>query len=147
MITETQVRSIAEEGLSGTDKFVVDVLVKSTNKIMVFIDSESTLTIDDCRTLSRFIEGRFDRETEDFELQVSSPGIDKPLKDIRQYKKHIGRKVEVVTQEDKKITGSLSVINEQGITLSLQAKPKTTAAETPILFTDIKEIKALISFK
>ena len=147
MITEKQVRTIAEEGLAGTDKFIVDVLVKAGNKIMVFIDCESTLTIDDCRALSRFIESRFDRETMDFELQVSSPGADRPLKDIRQYRKHIGRKVEVLTVEEKKITGTLTQVDDQGIILKVQEKPKTLATETIIPMSGIKEIKTLISFK
>jgi len=151
MITEKKIRGIAEEKLDGTGMFVVDVLAKPSNKIYVFIDGDSGVTISDCIELSRHIEGRLDRDKEDFELNVSSSGVDQPLKIPRQYKKHIGKKISVLTQDGKKQEGELLNVLDNGISFmpGVKGKKKKKEKTEPVFvsFEDIKETKRLVSFK
>jgi ribosome maturation factor RimP len=87
MVEKTNILELVEEHLKGTDKFPVEVQIKGNNIITVIIDGDTGVTIDDCIRLSKHIESKLDRDTEDFELRVSSFGADKPLKMKRQYKK------------------------------------------------------------
>ena len=93
MITKDQVTQLANEALENTDRFVVDITVSKSNVIFVYIDADTSVTIDHCVELSRFIEGRLDREVEDYELSVSSAGIDYPLLNNRQFKKYIEKEI------------------------------------------------------
>ena len=106
MIDVTRVREIAETQMEGTDLFVVEVRVSPANEIVVTVDSDTQVGIDRCVELSRSIEGALDREQEDFELTVMSAGIGQPLKMLRQYRKLIGRPVEVILKD-----GGLSLIH------------------------------------
>jgi ribosome maturation factor RimP len=96
--------------------------------------------------LSRFIEGNLDRETEDFELSVSSPGADAPFKVLKQYEKNIGRKVKVITTENEVHTGTLMAFKENQIEIIPDKKAK---ANLPIQINinHIKESRVIISFK
>ena len=78
MITDKLIREWIEEHLSGTDRFLVDLTIKSGNRILVFIDSDTSVLIEHCISLSKFIESHLDRDIEDFELNVSSSGLDHP---------------------------------------------------------------------
>ena len=93
MILKEDIEKLADEFLYGTDMFIVKLNVGSDNKITIYIDGDNGVTIDDCVGLSRFIENEYDRETEDFELNVSSAGIDQPFINLRQYLKNIERPV------------------------------------------------------
>lgn len=99
MIDAVRIREIAEAQMDGTDLFVVDVRVAPGNGIEVVVDSDTQVGIDRCVALSRAIEASLDREQEDFELTVTSAGIGQPLRMLRQYRKLIGREVEVVLKE------------------------------------------------
>jgi ribosome maturation factor RimP len=135
--------------LSGTDKFLVEVLVKPGNRIYIFIDGDQGVTIDDCVKLSRFIESRFDREKEDYELNVSSAGADQPFRLPRQYHKNVGRSLQVTLSEEKTVTGKLESVGETGIVITTAAdKKKKIPVETlNIPFENIVESKVIISFK
>lgn len=153
MIEKEQIISIVEARLANTDKFLVEVKIKPTNKIFVFIDSDESVTIEDCVELSRHIESQFDRDREDFELNVSSAGMDHPLTLGRQLKKQIGRDVDVTLNDGKKISGSLKSFDQNGLTVlkapEKKKKKKQQAAEDPeisIAFRDIKETKKKIKF-
>ncbi|MDD7276333.1 MAG: ribosome assembly cofactor RimP, partial [Bacteroidales bacterium] len=78
MITKEQIIKLAEEALEGSDKFVVNVSISKNNVIGLYLDSDSSVTIDDCVKVSRYINERLDRDVEDYELNVSSAGIDEP---------------------------------------------------------------------
>ena len=151
MITEGKIRKIAGEKLDSTGIFVVDVLVKSSGKIYVFIDGDEGVTISDCIDLSRHIEGRLDRDKEDFELNVSSSGVDQPLKMPRQYNKHIGKKISVLTWDGEKQEGELVDVLDNGISFrpDIIGKKKKNEKTEPVFvsFEDIKETKRLVSFK
>lgn len=152
MITVNNVRKQVEKHLEGTDKFLVEVLVKPGNKVLVFIDGDTFVTIDDCVALSRFVEDYLETTGEEFELNVSSAGADQPFSLTRQYKKYIGKDITVLLHDDKKMTGQLLSLKEDGIDFLPQVKKIKKGEEqhtSPIfiLFQEIKEAKPLISFK
>jgi ribosome maturation factor RimP len=148
MIDKQLISKLAETELKGTDKFIVDIKVNSGNKIVVTLDSDSVISIDDCIEVSRFIESSLDREVEDFELSVSSAGLDHPLKLKRQYKKYIDKEISVLTVEGKNYKGILKGILGDQIQLHIPANKKKKKEELniEILFSEIKETKAIISF-
>ena len=122
MIDATRVREIAETQMEGTDLFVIEVRVSPANEIGVTVDSDTQVGIDRCVELSRSIEGALDREQEDFELTVMSAGIGQPLKMLRQYRKLIGRPVEVILKDGGKIVGNLTDASEISIAVEYEER-------------------------
>ncbi len=155
MVTEEQVYKLVEEKLQGTGHFIVDIKVGPTNKIIIEIDDDKGISIQDCVEVSKYVEQGLDRENEDFELQVSSPGLSQPLKIFRQYIKNVGRDVEVVMKEGNKLEGTLLAATEDGITIEVEEKvkdektkkKKTIRKALKLKFEEIKETKIVISFK
>jgi len=88
MITTEQIEKLVAEKLENKDVFLVDIRIRHGNRISVFLDSDTGVNIKTCAELSRYIEFNLDRESEDFELEVSSAGLDQPLKLLRQYVKN-----------------------------------------------------------
>jgi ribosome maturation factor RimP len=155
MITEKVIRTFVEENLGSTDLFVVDVSIRPVNIIKVEIDSYEGVKIEDCTRLNRLISKNFDREEEDYELQVSSPGLDQPFKIIKQYEKNVGREVEVLKKEGVKISGKLLEANADWIVLEVSSKvkdekskkKKNVIVRQELPLSEIKETKIVISFK
>ena len=103
--------------------FIVDVSVSKDNDIIVTIESEKgRIELDDCVSLSRYIETKFDREVEDYSLTVSSAGLDQPFKVFKQFEKAVGSKVEVSLKGGKKMVALLSAADAESITLKYTAK-------------------------
>ena len=103
--------------------YLVDVTVSKDNEIEVIIESEEgRIELDDCVAISRYFETCFDREKEDYELTVTSAGLDLPFKVLKQYIKAIGSKVEVQLKGGKKLVATLTAADEESITLSYTAK-------------------------
>ena len=103
--------------------FIVDISVSKDNDIVLTIESEnSKIELEDCVSLSRFFETKFDREVEDYSLTVSSAGLDQPFKVFRQYLKALGTKVEVSLKGGKKMVAVLEAADEESITLKYSAK-------------------------
>lgn len=148
MITREQIRGIVEEKLKETDRFPVEVIVKPGNRIMVFIDSDTHITIDHCIELSKHIEQQFDRNTEDFELNVSSSGLDQPYRLSRQYIKNIGREVMVTDNEGNKVSGVLKAADSIGFEVFETKKIKKEISEKlhHFKYAEIKETKEIIKF-
>ena len=155
MIDRNIVSGIVNEWLEDKEYFLVDIEVTPDNKIVVEIDHAEGVWIDDCVELSRFIESKLNREEEDFELEVGSAGIGQPFKVLQQYLIHIGKEVEVLTREGKKMAGILKDANEENFTLTIQRKVKLEGAKRPKLvdeditfvYSEIKYTKYIISFK
>ncbi len=155
MIEKSIIQEIVAEGLRDSDCFVVDVMVHPGNNIVVEIDNEEGVDIERCEKLHRFIESKLNREEEDFELEVGSAGIGQPFKVLQQYLIHIGKEVEVLTREGKKMAGILKDANEENFTLTIQRKVKLEGAKRPKLvdeditfvYSEIKYTKYIISFK
>lgn len=155
MITTTQILELIDEKLQEKNFFVVHLDVKPGNNIQLEIDGPEGFTIKDCVDFSRQIEHNLDREAEDFELHVSSPGLDKPFRVIEQYQKYKGREVRVVQNNGEVVEGVLEVVNENEIQITYSFKQKiegkkkkeTIVKEEIIPFTNIKETTIIISFK
>lgn len=135
------------------DLFLIDFAVDSANKIKVVLDGDVGVNLKDCMEISRAIEHNLDREEEDFSLEVTSAGATAPLMLPRQFKKNIGRKLEVRT-EDAHFEGDLTASNENEITLEWKARePKpvgkgkhTVRKKQEIALSDIKEAKVILKF-
>jgi len=155
MITVKQVEDLILDKLEEDGVFVVDLTVSTSNKISVTLDSEHGIPISYCVDISRQIEHNLDREKEDFALEVSTAGLDQPLKMPRQYKKNVGRKVEVMTNEDVMLTGKLTDADDIGFTVETEEKVKIEGKKKKELkithhqfnFEDVKYVKIVVSFK
>ena len=103
--------------------FIVDISVSKDNDIVLTIESENgKIELDDCVSLSRFFETKFDREDEDYSLTVSSAGLDQPFKVFKQYQKALGSKVEVSLKGGRKMVAVLEAADEESIMLKYSAK-------------------------
>lgn len=140
MIDVTRVREIAETQMEGTDLFVVEVRVSPANEIVVTVDSDTQVGIDRCVELSRSIEGALDREQEDFELTVMSAGIGQPLKMLRQYRKLIGRPVEVILKDGGKIVGNLTDASETSIAVEYEERVAVEGKKRKQIVTTRREL-------
>ena len=155
MIEKKTVSQTVEEWLEGKDYFLVEVTVSPDDKIVVEIDHAEGVWIEDCVELSRFIESKLNREEEDYELEVGSAGIGQPFKVLQQYYNHVGSDVEVLTKDDRKLTGVLKDADEEKFVVAVQKKVKVEGAKRPKLmeedetfrYDEIKYTKYLISFK
>lgn len=155
MINPEKILNIACEHLGDSELFVVDVKVSSANEIELLIDSDTSVSIDSCIELSKIIEAQIERESEDFELTVASAGIGQPLKVFRQYKKLIGRPVEVVLKSGIKIVGQLKETTPESITIAylekvaVEGKKKKETIETTkeFMLCDVKSTVEVLDFK
>jgi ribosome maturation factor RimP len=158
MISKRKVLELIDERIAelGNGLFVVELTISASNVIHVEIDKHvGNVAINDCMSVSRNVEHNLDRESEDFELHVSSAGLDKPFRVHAQYVKNIGRAVKLTTQDGTKIEGILKEVNDQQVVLetSRMEKPegkkkKELIVEQHVLpFEQIKETKIVISFK
>ena len=103
--------------------FLVDISVNKDNDVTITIEKEAGIVeLDDCVSLSRFFETKFDRESEDYSLTVSSAGLDQPFKVLKQFQKAVGTKVEVLLKGGKKMVATMTEADEEGITLNYTAK-------------------------
>ena len=153
-ITELLTEKFNEEDFQ--DCFLVDIKAHQNKKVEVFVDSDSSLTLGKCRQLSRFLEKHIDEHGwlgEKYTLEVSSPGIERPIQFPRQYTKNIGRNVDIILLDGETKSGQLVAADEQSVTIEEKLlikegkKKKTVIQQTVILLPDIKETKVKISFK
>jgi ribosome maturation factor RimP len=149
MISQEEAVRIVEELLEGTDKYLVEVLVQPSNRITVYFDGDQNVSISDCQWLSRRIEEKLNKGFEDFELNVSSPGLDRPIRLPRQYNKRIGRELEIILLTGERITGILARADEKNIELEhpvRNRKKETPKPNSVISLENIKSAKTIISF-
>lgn len=152
MIKKEEILSIIETKTAEDEVFVVEVKVSPSNRIYVEIDAFKGVGIDYCVKLSKLIEGQFDREEEDFELEVSSSSISAPFKVLNHYIKNIGREIELFTLDNKKLIGTLKDANAQGFVLEeqqlkkIEGKKKKQMVVTSHAFTydDVRVVKQII---
>ena len=118
-LKSTVEKSFALDGLQ--DCFLIELNVLPNKRVEVFIDSDDVVTFEKCKQLSRIVEAEIEEKGwfgENYTLDVSSAGVGRPLKNPRQYKKNIGRKVEIRLTDKQKISGELSAV--EGDTLSIK---------------------------
>ena len=155
MIAKGEITKIVEEYLVDTDYFLVDVCVSADNRIVIEIDSFEGVDVDFCANLSKKIEENFDREQEDFELEVGSAGLTSPFKVSQQYEKNLGKEVEILTKSGEKLVGILLEVSDECFTLEVVVKEKLEGSKRKTLVkknldfdkSGIKYIKYLIRFK
>ena len=150
MINKEIVKKLVNDFIADRDVFLVDVKVSTTNRITVLVNKPSGITIDECAMISRHIETNLDRNSEDYELNVSSPGLNTPFRVREQFEMNIGRPVEVIDNQGKKTRGILLSVEGQGFEIesekTIVGKKKGTE-EISFNFDEIKTVKEVISFK
>ena len=155
MIDLNEVIDVVNGALAGTDAFLVEASVSADNRIVVEIDSTSSISIDDCATISRVVEAHFDRDVEDYELEVGSAGLTSPLRVRGQYDKNVGNQVETLTADGRKLSGLLTAASDDSFTIAIERKVKPQGAKRPVVVTEeitlkyseTKYTKYLIDFK
>ena len=155
MIDKQEITDVVNGALAGTDAFLVDVTVSGDNRIVVEIDSASSIAIDDCARINNIIENHFDRDVEDYELEVGSAGITAPFKVKAQYDKNIGNPVEVLTTDGRKLKGTLTEAGDDAFVVEIEKMVKPEGAKRPVLmeeditfnYSEIKYTKYLFEFK
>ena len=157
MIAKKEIIRLAQERIDELDNgnYLVDVNISSKNAINVRMDNlKGGVSVKDCVSVSRNIEHNLDREQEDFELQVSSPGIDQPFMVHQQYTKNVGRDVTVTTNIEEVITGELIKANQEEISIKeikteknkLTNKKQQVETIHQLLMSEVRETKLIISF-
>ena len=158
MISKERVMALIDERIQDLKKdlYVVELTISGNSVIRVELDKvDGYVAVEDCMSVSRNIEHNLDREAQDFELHVSSAGLDKPFRHPNQYRKNIGRRVKVKLNDASKIEGELISYNEEGIELMDRVKKKIEGRKKKewvediykIKLEEIKETKIVISFK
>jgi ribosome maturation factor RimP len=147
--------NIIEDYLKDSPNYLVDIYIGAGNSITVEIDNDNGVDIDDCVELSRHIESKLDRDSEDFELTVTSVGLTSPFKSSRQYRKYEGKEIEVLSKKGSKLTGVLKSSDDKGFTITVVKQVKPEGAKRKIdvyediyfMFEEVKHTKYLIRFK
>ena len=155
MIDKSIVKSLVEEWLDDKEYFLVDVEISKDNKIVVEIDHADGVWIEDCVELSRYIEDRLNRDEEDYELEVGSAGLGQPFKVPQQYINFVGKEVEVLDGDGKKMRGILKSVDGNDFVVTVREKVKEEGKKRPELkdvdktfqMDKVKYTKYLISFK
>ena len=136
--------------MKDTGLFLVSVKAGNGNRIAVLADRKEGITIDECAAIHRHIENNLNREEEDYELQVSSPGLDMPFMVIEQYLKNEGKKVEVTDNDGIKYTGILKNVTAGGFELEAEVKVKGKTRELKEVsfnFDQVKTTRVILTIK
>ena len=151
---QDKVENLLKEAFQENNSlFLIDLNITKDNKISVVIDGDKGVSVNDCIAVSRKVEHNLDREDEDFSLEVSSAGVSEPLHLERQYRKNLGRKLQVITNNEK-IEATLTEANQDGIKLNWKARePKpvgkgkrTVQKEAVLPYSEIVDAKVMITF-
>jgi len=153
MINTEKIKKIIADWIEDKDIFFVALSIGSGNTIKVLLDKPEGITIDECVLISRMIEAKLNRDEEDYELQVSSPGLGMPFMVIEQYHKNMGNKIEVITLDGLKNKGILNKVTDKGIELGIETrvkkekKKKVIHKNISIDYNQITTAKTVIAFK
>ena len=155
MIDKNVVKKLVDEWLEGKEYFLVDIQISADAKIVVEIDHADGVWIEDCVELSKFIEERLSRDEEDYELEVGSAGLGQPFKVPQQYINFIGKEVEVLDQDRRKIRGILKSVEGEKFVVSVNEKVHVEGKKRPVKMdvdheydmNEVKYTKYIISFK
>jgi ribosome maturation factor RimP len=146
---ESLIRSAFEEGRCG-EYYLVELEMPSKGRIAVYVDGDEGVSLEACTQISRILENLLDQEPTlggVYELEVSSPGVNRSLKFPRQYLKHVGRTLRIELWRDEKLEGKLTNTSHYGITLEIKAKEKKGKPEVrEIAFEEIREAYVVVEF-
>lgn len=154
MIAKEQVEAVVASGLED-GHFIVSITVSPANAIVVTLDGDNGIGIDSCVKINRLIESNFDREKEDYELKVESAGVGSPLLLPRQYRKNIGRTLQLVKTDGEKLSGLLVEADDDVVVLEVKSKVRVEGSKKKkellqhftVPYTEIKVAKVKVSFK
>ena len=141
MITAETIRGLIEGDLSEKGFFVVDILVKPSGKIMVFADTFKGITLEDCISITRLIESKTGSGLEDYELEVSSPGLDNPLKLPVQYQKNAGRLIRIVNTDGDTLEGRIKEADDKKVVLETMMKKNKAGNQSQFIDIEYKTVK------
>ena len=155
MIDKNIVRRLVDEWLEGKEYFLVDIQISPDSKVVVEIDHADGVWIEDCVELSKFIEENLSRDEEDYELEVGSAGLGQPFKVPQQYINFIGKEVEVLDHDGRKVSGILKSVDGNKFIVSVNEKVHVEGKKRPVKMdvdheydmNEVKYTKYLISFK
>lgn len=155
MIDKQLLTKTVEDAIEGSPLFIVEIDVKPDNNIVVELDSAESVDIDSCVAVTRKIESVFDRDVEDYQLEVGSAGLTSPFKVKAQYDKNIGNEVEILTCDGRKLSGRLVEAGDDTFTVEVPVKVKPEGAKRPVIemhpetfgYGDCKSVRYKIDFK
>lgn len=157
MIDKNVIKTAVNEWLAKGDYYLVDVEMTDDDRIVIEIDHADGVWIEDCADLSRFLQEKLGEELGDYELEVGSAGIGQPFKVIEQYRNHIGKEVEVLSADGKKVQGILKEVSEDGsqFVVTVKEKQQVEGKKRPVLVeadktfavSEVKYCKYLLNFK
>jgi len=155
MIEKEKIAETIESYLESNSLFLVSVEISKDNDIEVTVDSEGRVALSHCIDINNIIGERFDRDSEDYSLTVTSAGLDQPFRVLRQYQKYIGKEVEVVLKTGGKIKVILEAVNEESMEVSSEKSIKVEGKKKrekiierrELKLTDVKSTKPIINFK
>ena len=157
MINKEIVKAAVEEWLSQNEYFLVDVEMTPDGRIVIEIDHADGVWIEDCAELSRFLQEKLGEELGDYELEVGSAGIGQPFKVLQQYRNHIGKEVEVLPLDGKKLQGILKEVADDGLSFVVTVKerqkqegkkrPAVVDVDKTFTMDSVKYTKYLLAFK
>ena len=155
MINKETIQTLTEEWLKTSDYFLVDINFAADDRIVIEIDHADGVWIEDCASLSRFLQEQLGDELGDYELEVGSAGLGQPFKVAQQYVNHIGDTIEVLDLDGKKVQGVLKSVEGTNFTITTQEKQKQEGKKRPVLvevdktytMDGVKYAKYLLAFK
>ena len=146
---ESLIRTVFEEGRCG-EYYLVDLEISPSGKMVVYVDGDEGVSLDACTQISRILESVLDQEPTlggVYELEVSSPGVNRPLRFPRQYLKHIGRTLRIEFYTGERLEGKLTATTHEAITIEIPAKDKKSQPESrDINYEDIKGAFVTVQF-
>ena len=155
MIDKNVVKQLVEQWLQDKDYFLVGIEVSNDDRVVVEIDHSEGVWIEDCVALSKFIEDHMSKDEIDSELEVGSAGLGQPFKVPQQYINFIGKEVEVLDADGRKVKGLLKSVDGTTFVVTVKEKVKVDGKKRPVLqdvdhtydMNKVKYTKYLISFK
>lgn len=154
MVDKQEIINLVNAATEGTDAYLVEVAVSPQNDVTVELDSDTGVDLDFCAGLTRRINEALPPD-EDFSLEVGSSSLTAPFKTPRQYAKHVGDTVEVLTRDGRKLKGVLEDSDAEGFTLAVPRKVKEPGKKRPVVvdererfaYPDVKATTYVIDFK
>ncbi len=155
MLDKNEIAAVVNKAIEGTDAFVVEIAVSKDNDVVVELDSPTGVDLDFCTEVSRQINEAFDRDLDDYSLEVGSSSLTAPFKVPCQWVKNIGNEIEIYTRDGKKIVGTLVEYSPEGFTVEVVQKVKEPGEKRPHLVNvpvkmtadDVREAAYHIDFK
>ncbi len=146
MIAKKDIEDFFNDALQGTDAYLVQVSVSPANDIIVEIDSDTSVDVDFCAELSHRFNEAFDRDADDYSLEVGSAGFTAPFRVLRQWEKNLGNEIDLLTRDGRKFVATLDAVDADAAAITYKVKEKPEGAKRPV-FVDKTERIPLADIK